>query len=254
MQSRLVTDVFISTGEKPIPTQMQELLQKWHPASPSCVFTTYFYAHVGPERAPYFGVPAGEDPQKWEEALANKPSDGDIPVLARGFGEQGIAGRLGMQDAAVKALYERVREVDASLSKRIEEHDLGFTVRAAEARRRHTALSRRCLALATKVQVLRNRGYALDGAEEDLKARLGKLEQEAFDPVVNGRQEELWARMTVVRERARLLKEETERLGKAAGEVEVESIDESVMDKIRQVSFFFPRIFRRGWKGLEEMC
>jgi nuclear pore complex protein Nup54 len=214
---------------------MSELLLKWHPASTSSPFQAYFYQNVGADRAPYFGVPEGEDPRKWEEALQQKPSEGSIPVIARGFGEHGIAGRIKMQDAAVKALYERVHEIDSSLRTRIEEHDLKFTVRTQEARRRHVALSRRCLALATKVQVLRNRGYALDAAEEELKAKLAKLENESFDPVINGRQEELWARMTVVRERARMLKEETERLGKKAEEVE--GIDEGTMVKIKQVSY-----------------
>lgn len=140
-----------------------------------------------------------------------------------------------MQAMACSALYERVREIDASLGTRIEEHDLKFTVRTMEARRRHVALSRRCLALATKVQVLRNRGYALDGAEEELKKKLEELEKTTFDPVVGGRQEELWARMTVVRERARVLKEETERLGKKAGDADESQIDEETMAKIRQV-------------------
>jgi nuclear pore complex protein Nup54 len=219
---------------------MTEILMKWHPNSPQCAFQHYFYQEVGADRAPYYGVPDSEDPVKWEEALKSKPTDGSIPVLARGFGEIGIAGRIRLQDAAMKALYERVREIDASLGQRIEEHDLKFTVRTQEARRRHVALSRRCLALATKVQVLRNRGYALDAAEEELKAKLARLEKETFDPVVGGRQEELWARMTVVRERARMLKEETERLGKKAGEVEEASrIDEGTMGKIRQVSLAF---------------
>ena len=230
-----------TTGEKAIRDQFSELLMKWHPNSPTSVFQHYFYQHVGTDRAPYFGVPDNEDPVKWEEALKNKPADGCIPVIARGFGEEGIAGRIKIQDAAVKALYERVREIDASLATRIEEHDLKFTVRVQEARRRHVALSRRCLALATKVQVLRNRGYALDASEEELKAKLAKLEKETFDPVVGGRQEELWARMTVVRERARMLKEETERFGKTAGEIEeAAGIDEGTMEKIRQVSVCIP--------------
>lgn len=215
---------------------MFEILNKWHPDSNQSVFQHYFYQNVGAERAPYFGVPEGEDPRKWEEALQKKPSDGSIPVLAKGFGEAGIAGRITTQDAAVKALYERVREIDKSLRDRIEEHDLTFTVRTQEARRKHLALSRRCLGLATKVQVLRNRGYALDSAEEELKDKLAKLEKVTFDHVLKGRQEELWARMTVVRERAKMLKEETERLGKKAGAGDEESIDEETMAKIKQVS------------------
>ncbi|KIV99056.1 hypothetical protein, variant 5 [Verruconis gallopava] len=222
--------------EKPIRDQMLELFQKWHPASPNSLFTYYFYTSVGADRAPYYGVPPDEDSVKWEEALKHKPAEGCIPVLARGFGDEGIAGRVKLQQLALAALTERMHEIDKSLTTRIEEHDLKFTVRAQEARRRHIALSRRCLALATKVQVLRNRGYALDAAEEELKDRLFKLEKQVFDPVLNGRQEELWARMTVVRERARILKVETERLGKKAGELEgAEQIDEETMAKIRQI-------------------
>jgi nuclear pore complex protein Nup54 len=92
------------------------------------------------------------------------------------------------------------------------------------------------------VQVLRNRGYALDGAEEELKGRLEKLEKSAFEPVVGGRQEELWARMTIVRERARTLKAEMERLGAggaSAGDGSGE-IDEGTMEKVRQVSLTRP--------------
>jgi nuclear pore complex protein Nup54 len=54
----------------------------------------------------------------------------------------------------------------------------------------------------------------MDQSEEDLKKKLIELEKRAFDPVLGGRQEEIWARMSGVRERARILQEETEKLGK----------------------------------------
>jgi nuclear pore complex protein Nup54 len=224
------------SGERQILEQMAEILKKWHPDSPECVFQHYFYQNVGPERAPFFQPSEGEDPRKWEEALKKKPSDGCIPVLGRGFGQPGIGGRMQIQEAAVQALYQRVNEINDSLRQRIEDHDLKFTVRTQEARRKHIALSRRTLALATKVQVLRNRGYALDGAEEELKTKLTKLHQTATDPVLGGRQEELWARMTVVRERAQMLKEETEKLGKlAGGNQEMELLDEETMQRVKKV-------------------
>lgn len=215
---------------------MMDLIKKWHPDSADCVFQHYFYTNVGPERAPFFQPSPSEDPRKWEEALKNKPSDGAIPVLARGFGENGIGGRMKVAEMAVSALYQRVNEINESLRQRIEDHDLKFTVRTLEARRKHIALSRRTLALATKVQVLRNRGYALDGAEEELKTKLSKLQQTTQDPVLAGRQEELWARMTVVRERAGMLKEETEKLGKlAGGGQDVELLDEETMGRVKKV-------------------
>ncbi|QDS76863.1 hypothetical protein FKW77_003470 [Venturia effusa] len=222
--------------ERQIPDQMLDLIKKWHPDSAECVFQHYFYTNVGPERAPFFQPSPSEDPRKWEEALKNKPSDGAIPVLARGFGENGIGGRMKVAEMAVHALYQRVNEINESLRQRIEDHDLKFTVRTMEARRKHIALSRRTLALATKVQVLRNRGYALDGAEEELKTKLSKLQQTVQDPVLSGRQEELWARMTIVRERAGMLKEETEKLGKlAGGGQDVELLDEETMGRVKKI-------------------
>jgi hypothetical protein len=215
---------------------MELIMKKWHPESPECVFQHYFYQDVGKERAMYYTPEPHEDAKKWEEALEHKPSEGSIPVLARGFGDLGIAARLRTQQQAVEQLNVRVHEINDSLKVRIEEHDLKFTVRTQEARRKHLALSRRCLALATKVQVLRNRGYALDSAEEDLKNKLSKLEETAFDPVLSGRQEEIWARMTVVRERAQMLKEETDKLGKKVGTAEQEPLDEENMAKVKKVN------------------
>jgi nuclear pore complex protein Nup54 len=215
---------------------MDIIMKKWHPQAAECVFQHYFYQEVGKERAMYFTPGPNEDPKKWEEALEKKPSEGSIPILARGFGDLGIAARLKTQQMAVNQLNIRVHEINDSLKLRIEEHDLKFSVRTQEARRKHIALSRRCLALATKAQVLRNRGYALDSAEEDLKDKLSKLERTAFDPVLSGRQEEIWARMTVVRERAQMLKEETEKLGKKVGAAEQEPLDEENMKKVKKVS------------------
>jgi len=91
---------------------------------------------------------------------------------------------------------------------------LNVASRISEARRKHVVFTQRILALATKVQILRNRGYVMDQQEEELKKKLVELEKKTFDPVLGGRQEEIWARMSGVRERARILQEETEKLGK----------------------------------------
>jgi nuclear pore complex protein Nup54 len=86
-----------------------------------------------------------------------------------------------------------------------------------DAKRKHAVLKRRCLVLATKVQVLRNRGYAMGGDEDDLKAKIVALEKNVGDPGLDARQEEIWARMITVQERARLLKNEIEKNGATGG-------------------------------------
>jgi nuclear pore complex protein Nup54 len=76
----------------------------------------------------------------------------------------------------------------------------------------------------------------MDGAEEALKVKLQKLEKLAFDPMVSGRQEEIWARMGVLRERAQLLKTETDKLAKDAAAAGGEgSLDEEQMKKVEKV-------------------
>ncbi|USP80610.1 Nucleoporin NUP57 [Curvularia clavata] len=199
--------------EKSVVEQIRILNNKWDPENPECVFQFYFYNSVKPEEVPFYGPAPGEDERKWEEALSKKPSPGAIPVLARGFEQVGE--RIRQQAAAVTALRTRLHEINNSLSLLKDAHELTVASRITEAKRKHIVFTQRTLALATKVQILRNRGYVMDPQEEDLKKKLIELEKQTFDPVLGGRQEEIWARMSGVRERARLLQEETEKLGKA---------------------------------------
>lgn len=227
----LISNCFI--GEKSIPEQIFTILEKWSPESSNCSFQHYFYNHVNPDLVPYFAPAPGEDESKWEEALAKKPSPGSIPTLARGF--KAVGDRLEKSTMAVSQLQMRMHEINDSLANMMQTHELTVSVRTADARRRHMALSQRCLALATKVQVLRSRGYALDGAEEALKQKLVELEKSAFDPVLSGRQEEVWARLSDLRDRAMLLQEETDKLGKDGKADEDEALDEETMKQIRKI-------------------
>lgn len=202
----------VHVGEKTVPEQMQLLLEKWSPESNNCLFQHYFYNDVPPEHVPYYHPQPGEDETKWEEALSKKPSEGSIPVLCKGFSSLGH--RLRIQVQAVAALQVRVHEIHNSLVALRQTHDLDISVRTMDSRRKHIALSQRCLQLATKVQILRNRGYAMDGPEEELRRKLTELERSAFDPQLSSRQEEIWARLVGIRERVQFLQEEAERIGK----------------------------------------
>lgn len=226
--------VYITLDQKSIPEQMADLIAKWMPDQRNTVFQHYFYNEVDPQMVPYYVAPPDEDAKAWEEALSKKPNEGAIPVLGRGF--RAVAGRLETQAKAVEALQARLHEMNNSLTEMLAKHDLEITVRTTEAKRKHIALTKRCLALATKAQILRNRGYAMDPREEELRKKLMELEKKAFDPMLNGRQEEIWARMSAVRARARLLQEELDKLGKNAGKLDGEQLDEEHVKAIRKVS------------------
>lgn len=216
---------------------MQTLLEKWSPESNSCMFQRYFYNNVQTEAVPYYGPTPGEDEQKWEEALAQKPSEGSIPVLCKGF--SALGNRLKIQVQSAGALQSRLHEINNSLAAMLQNHDLDISVRAVDAKRRHMALSQRCLQLATKVQVLRNRGYAMDSTEEELKKSLTDLESRTFDPQLSGKQDEIWARLVEIRERARFLQEETEKAGGSLQEGHGEAIDDDIMKRTKKVGCIF---------------
>lgn len=93
-------------------------------------------------------------------------------------------------------------------------------------------ISGRCLALAAKVQILRNRGYALSGDEDDLKNRLQNLEREVQDPAVSAREEELWSRLIILRGYSDRLNKEMDQPAGADSEV----MDGETQTKAKRVS------------------
>ncbi|EEY16150.1 nucleoporin nup44 [Verticillium alfalfae VaMs.102] len=179
-------------NQKPPMEQIATTFRKWHPGDPSCVFRHYFYNKVDNAAVPFYQPGPNEDPKEWEEALQRKPGQGYIPVLGAGF--SGVADRLQTQKRVVGEHNVRLHQINASLDAILSRHDLETSVRALAARRRHVALRERCLALAARVQVLRNRGYALSGDEDDLRLKLVELDRAVQDPALSAREEELWSR------------------------------------------------------------
>ena len=79
----------------------------------------------------------------------------------------------------------------------------------------------------------------MDSAEEELKKKLLVLEKSVLDPALNGRGEEIWARMVNVQERGRLLQAEFERAGRNLVSEQGQGIDEEVMKRAKKVSALF---------------
>ena len=124
---------------------------------------------------------------------------------------------------------------NGSLDAILQRHELETEVRALAARRRQIAISERCMALAARVQVLRNRGYALSGDEDDLGAKLAALERGAQDPALAARMEELWSRLITLRDYAESLQGEISK-GALAGDQG--GLGEEVEAKAKKVRFF----------------
>ena len=216
-----------------IPEQMTLIKDKWDPAQLASPLRTYLYQHVQNEAEALKYVPGpNDDGNKWEDAVQNRPGPEWVPVLARGFNELGV--RANMQLATIKRCNMMLNEINTSLDIQLDVHRQKVASRLAESRRRHKAISQRTLALAVKVQTLKNRGYVMDNAEEELKSKLAKLESEVLDPSLNAREQEIWARMLGIRERGRHLKAEMEKLEPVA-QNEEPFLDEDTVKAARKV-------------------
>jgi nuclear pore complex protein Nup54 len=216
-------------GEKSIPEQIKVVLDKWDVSNPNCVFKHYFYNKVEDSMIPYYRPGPNEDPKAWEDALSKKPGPGFIPVLCTGFAQMGE--RIKLQQQNLANFNARLHEINDALSRIMRSHETQTSIRAMDARRKHLVLRQRCLALATKVQVLRNRGYALGGDEEDLRSKLLTLEKGVNDPGMAARCEEIWARMVQVQRHAAILKSELEKSGAEAPEM----LDEEMTKRAKKV-------------------
>jgi nuclear pore complex protein Nup54 len=212
--------------------QIEIVKNKWDTGSRASPFRTYLYNHVG-DQAPFYQPTAEDDETKWEEALRERPDSGYVPVLVRGFWELGK--RAQRQKDFLTMAQTRLHEINNCLTDLLSRHDLKISVKIADCRRKHLVLSKRCLALAAKTQVLRNRGYAMDEAEEELKKKLAQLERSVFNPSLNGRAEEIWARMLAIREHSKRLQAEMEKAGASTAAQGEEELDENTMKTAKKI-------------------
>lgn len=192
-------------GPNVIVEKIQRVKNAWDPNHPEYAFKYYLYNQVGEDRAVHYVKPPNEDLAEWEKAWAERPNKGSVPVLANGFFD--LDKRVKIQENQVNVFRHRLHEIQSKLTALQSRHDLVTSIKQEDCRRRHVALARRALSLAAKVQVLKNRGYALQTDEELLKKRLEGLARQVGDPAVRGRVNEIWARMLVVSEQARKMEE-----------------------------------------------
>jgi nuclear pore complex protein Nup54 len=216
-----------------IPAQMNVVKDKWDAATLVSPLRAYLYQHVGDEKEALRYRPGpGEDEDKWEDAIQKRPGGEWVPLLVRGFMEMG--GKVKQQGEALARCNMMLQEINNSLNLQLEMHQQKVAARLAECKRRQQATSRRILALAVKVQILRNKGYVMDNAEEELKVKLEKLEKDVLDPSLDAREQEIWARMLGIRERAKRLKTEMDKLAPMAA-AEEPALDEGTIKTAKQV-------------------
>lgn len=194
-----------------IQDQLSRLKNAWDPTHPDCMFQAYFYNRVAPETASLYTKPPEHKQAAWDEAVSNRPDNSVVPVLARGFNDLQL--RVNAQEQQIHAYRTRIHEIANKLKELNDRHILHADPKIDGAKHRHMELSRRALQLASKVQVLRCRGYALRPEEVQLRARLQSAEQQLRDPSTFGRIDEIWASMTLLRHQQKSAEQEVNARG-----------------------------------------
>ena len=213
--------------------QMMIVKDKWDPVNQASPFRAYTYNNAAGDTAPFFQPGPNEDEAKWEEALRKRPGPNYVPVLVQGFWELGK--RAQRQRDFLSMMQTKLHQLNSALTELLSRHDLNISVKIAACRRKHKVLSQRCLAVAAKTQVLRNRGYSMDENEEELQKKLSQLERSVFDPSLNGRSEEIWARMLAIREHSRQLQQGLERIGGENGAEKDDTLDDAAVKMAKKV-------------------
>lgn len=75
----------------------------------------------------------------------------------------------------------------------------------------------------------------MDDAEEELQKKLAYLERSMFEPTLNGRGEEIWARMLAIREQSKRLQVEMDRVGANTTTQGDDNLDEGTMKVVKKV-------------------
>ncbi|KAK6503032.1 hypothetical protein TWF481_008067 [Arthrobotrys musiformis] len=207
---RTVTQALPTQAPTPaslVAGQVERLWSLWNVTSVDCQFQTYLYNQVDNEALANAYEPGPtEDKVKFDAAMRKRPNPKAVPVIVRGFDD--LKTRMQQQENQITIYRATLHSINNRLTELSRNHDIRTTIKLAEALSRHQQLAHRTLSLSAKVQVLKNRGYALQPEEDQLKKKLEALTKMVSDPSVNGRMNEIWARMQIINQKAKQMEHE----------------------------------------------
>lgn len=188
-----------------IQEQLVKIKSSWDPNSQTTPLKTYFYNTVPENQAALYTKPENET-EEWDKAYANRPNSTSIPVKAVGFEDLQKRSQIQINHVAqARVILQQISEKNKILS---DKHDLDTASRIVAAKARHARISKGLLKLASTLSVLKSKGYQLSPQEEKLIENFQELLTKSQDPSGLGKSNELWARLAVLKEKAKSLSEQ----------------------------------------------
>ncbi|KAG9103440.1 hypothetical protein FRC06_010746 [Ceratobasidium sp. 370] len=230
--NNLQVSVFGTPGAagQTLEQRIDNIAKAWDPASPTCRFQYYFYNLV--DQPQNYGRPANAiNEALWKRAVSENPNpERLVPALALGFDD--LKKRVASQQTQSTAHLAALAALRTRLTELTQKHAESHTTRLARAAQQHTELARRVRQLARQLHMLipSVRRSALGPDEDELRRRLGALEEGAGMARMGARMNELWAAVGSVQ----AMRERARREG-AGSAVEWAVVDEEGLANIAQI-------------------
>lgn len=187
------------------PQQIQEQVLKckesWDPNTTKTKLRAFVYNKVNETEAILYTKPGHVLQEEWDQAMEKKPSPQTIPIQIYGF--EGFNQRNQVQTenvAQARIILNHILEKSTQLQQK---HELDTASRILKAQSRNVEIEKRILKLGTQLATLKNRGLPLGIAEEKMWSQFQTLLQRSEDPAGLGKTNELWARLAILKERAK---------------------------------------------------
>ncbi|KAH3667046.1 hypothetical protein WICMUC_005393 [Wickerhamomyces mucosus] len=188
-----------------IQEQLLKVKNSWDPNAQQNLLKTFFYNTVPENQSALYTKPANEN-EEWDKAYEKRPTTSSIPVRAVGFEDLQKRSQTQINHVAqARVILQQISEKYKILS---DKHELDTQSRITSAKAKNTRISRRILKLVSTLAVLKSKGYQLSPSEEKLLQVFQELLEKSQDPSGLGKSNELWARLSILKEKAKSLSEQ----------------------------------------------
>lgn len=182
-----------------INDQLEKIKNSWDASSPQCIMKTHFYNKV-PQEFNNYQRPPDESPEDWESAMKERPKNyNSIPVKATGF--EDLLKRSNLQIDYIKQSRVVLNQINDNLVKLGDKHDLHSTSILLKCKMKQKELDIKLLRIAINLSILKYKGYPLTNDEERLVLKFKQLLEQIDDPTGLNRSNELWARLSNLKQR-----------------------------------------------------
>lgn len=196
------------------PQQIQEQVIKckesWDPQSFKSKLRTFVYNKVNETEAMLYNKPANVIQEEWDLAQEHKPKEFNvIPIQLNGFEELNQRNQLQIQNVAqIRIILNEMLDKNVKLK---QQHELETAARILKVSSKNQEIEKRILKLGSQLAILKNRGLPMSINEEKMWLQFKDLLKKSDDPAGLGKTNELWARLAVLKERAKNISDQLDR-------------------------------------------